>query len=78
MEDGQLLRGGPLETEALEMLGPDDEHGNSRMLFTMQAWLLAERDARLARGGGAVTGKLLPVVAGSSPFFSSKHMSHYR
>ncbi len=78
MEDGELKKGGPLAQAAPEMIGADDADGNSRMLLTMQTWLLAERDARVARGGGAVAGKLLPASSGASPFASSKHMSYYR
>lgn len=79
MQDGRLLRAGPLAQAAPEMLGPDDADGNSAMIGTLRAWLLDERDARLARGGGALAGR--PIAGAehaAARFLSSKHMSHYR
>jgi CCR4-NOT complex subunit CAF16 len=77
MQDGRLMRAGPAAEAAPEMLGPDDADGNSAMIGTLRSWLLAERDERLARGGGVLAGK--PIAGSSgSPFFSSKHMSHFR
>lgn len=44
------------------------------LLGTVEAWLRGERDARRARGGGALAGRELPR---SGPLFSSRQMSHY-
>ena len=78
MEDGRLVRVGPMAQAAPEMLGPDDADGNSALIGTIYAWLLAERDARLKRGGGAASGKPLAGDDGLASRFNSRHMSHYR
>jgi hypothetical protein len=48
--------------------------GKSRLLATMEAWLRAERDDRLANN-------VLPPgqpLSTPSPFASSKHMAYFR
>jgi CCR4-NOT complex subunit CAF16 len=81
VQDGRLLRGGTLQSAAPEMCRPpeeDDGTGNSAMMTTLHGWLAAERDARLASGGGSLVGKPLKGDGAAARFLSAKHMSHYR
>jgi CCR4-NOT complex subunit CAF16 len=57
-----------------EMFAPGEVDGKSRLLATMEAWLRAERDDRVATGCKA-PGQQLSTP---SPFASSKHMAYYR
>jgi hypothetical protein len=56
------------------MFAPGEVDGKSRLLATMEAWLRAERDDRVATGCKA-PGQQLSTP---SPFASSKHMAYYR
>jgi len=59
---------------AQELFAPGEVDGKSRLLSTMEAWLRAERDDRLANNVAA-PGQQLSTP---SPFANSKHMAYFR
>ncbi len=59
---------------AQELFGPPGPGGKSALLTTMEAWLRAERDDRIATGAQP-PGKVLTTP---SPFANSKHMAYFR
>ena len=73
VERGLLKRWGSA-AEVPEMCAEGDaDDGKSRLLSTMEKWLRAERDDRLANARPAPGAKL-----SNTPLFSSRQMSHYR
>jgi len=79
LERGRLKRFGTCQQlPELFAGGPLGPGGKTRLLETMEAWLRAERDERLAAGEGAAA--LVPGAAlkGRASPFASRHMAYYR
>ena len=73
VERGRLKRCGSVD-ELPELFAPGEVDGKSRLLATMETWLRAERDDRIANNVAA-PGQQLSTP---SPFANSKHMAYFR